>query len=177
MTFITASLVTNRRCCSSRMPALPAFQLRSRPKARSRNTESEHIAYRDRRGRGLNEAAFSLSGGNDDFTQPRALFSLFSAAQSNVQSLMRDQQAAIEAHARGWLNKFLHPVIMNLKSDYPPEGNTVSELPSVPITLEGSSVLHQMFRFDWESWKKLSAEDEREVEAEARELFQGWEKG
>jgi chlorite dismutase len=53
----------------------------------------------------------------------------------------------------------------------------VSELPGVPITLEGSSVLHQMFRFDWESWKKLSAEDQREVEAEAREVFQGWEKG
>ena len=39
----------------------------------------------------------------------------------------------------------------------------MSELPSVPITLEGSSVLHQMFRFDWESWKKLSAEDQRKV--------------
>src|SRR5277367_6147280 len=34
-----------------------------------------------------------------------------------------------------------------------------------------------MFRFDWESWKKLTAEGQREVEAEARELFQGWEKG
>jgi hydrogen peroxide-dependent heme synthase len=53
----------------------------------------------------------------------------------------------------------------------------VSELPSVPITLEGSSVLHQMFRFDWESWKKLSAEAQREIEAEALALFQGWEKG
>jgi hydrogen peroxide-dependent heme synthase len=53
----------------------------------------------------------------------------------------------------------------------------VSELPPVPMTLEGSSVLHQMFRFDWESWKKLSAENQREVEAEALELFQGWEKG
>ena len=53
----------------------------------------------------------------------------------------------------------------------------MSELPGVPITLEGSSVLHQMFRFDWESWKKLTAEDQREVEAETRELFQGWEKG
>ena len=53
----------------------------------------------------------------------------------------------------------------------------MSELPSVPITLEGSSVLHQMFRFDWESWKKLSPEDQREVETEALALFQGWEKG
>lgn len=53
----------------------------------------------------------------------------------------------------------------------------MSELPSVPITLEGSSVLHQMFRFDWEAWKNLSAGDQRKIEAEARELFQGWEKG
>jgi chlorite dismutase len=54
---------------------------------------------------------------------------------------------------------------------------TVPELPAVPIVLEGSSVLHQMFRFDWESWKKLPAEDQRRVEAEAIELFQSWEKG
>ena len=51
------------------------------------------------------------------------------------------------------------------------------ELPSVPITLEGSRVLHQMFRFDWESWKKLSVQDQRKIEAEAVELFQAWEKG
>ena len=51
------------------------------------------------------------------------------------------------------------------------------ELPAVPIVLEGSSVLHQMFRFDWEAWKKLPAEDQRRVEAEAVELLQSWEKG
>jgi peroxiredoxin len=52
----------------------------------------------------------------------------------------------------------------------------VPGLPSVPITLEGSSVLHQMFRFDWESWKKLSVQDQRKIEAEAVELFHAWEK-
>ena len=51
------------------------------------------------------------------------------------------------------------------------------ELPSVPITLEGSSVLHQIFRFDWESWKKLPVEDQRKIETEAVELFRAWEKG
>ncbi len=51
------------------------------------------------------------------------------------------------------------------------------ELPAVPLTLEGSSALHQMFRFDWESWKKLSAEDQQRTQAEAIELFQRWEKG
>ena len=57
------------------------------------------------------------------------------------------------------------------------EESTLPEIPSVPITLEGSSVLHQMFRFDWESWKKLSAEEQQETKAEAVELFQKWERG
>lgn len=51
------------------------------------------------------------------------------------------------------------------------------DLPNVPITIEGSSVLHQMFGFDWESWKRLSAEEQGEVQSEAIELFQRWEKG
>lgn len=58
-----------------------------------------------------------------------------------------------------------------------PEEFILQELPAVPLTLEGSSALHQMFRFDWESWKKLSAEDRETTEAEAVELFQRWEKG
>jgi peroxiredoxin len=51
----------------------------------------------------------------------------------------------------------------------------VSDSPSVPITLEGSSVLHQMFRFDWEAWKKLSNDDQRKVQEEAASLFEKWE--
>ena len=34
-----------------------------------------------------------------------------------------------------------------------------------------------MFRFDWESWKKLPVEDQRKIETEAVELFRAWEKG
>jgi chlorite dismutase len=36
----------------------------------------------------------------------------------------------------------------------------VSDLPLVPLTLEGSAVLHQFFRFDWKSWH-AGAEDKR----------------
>jgi len=50
------------------------------------------------------------------------------------------------------------------------------ELPRVPLTLEGSSVLHQMFRFDWKSWKSLAAEDQHRIVAEATELLSRWEK-
>ena len=38
----------------------------------------------------------------------------------------------------------------------------MSDFPPVPLTLEGSSVLHQFFRFDWKSWR-AGAAGEREV--------------
>lgn len=51
------------------------------------------------------------------------------------------------------------------------------ELPRVPLTLEGSSVLHQMFTFDWTAWRALAAEEQQKIAAEAVELFTRWEKG
>jgi hydrogen peroxide-dependent heme synthase len=50
------------------------------------------------------------------------------------------------------------------------------ELPRVPLTIEGSSVLHQMFVFDWKAWRTLAAEDQHSIAAEAAELFGRWEK-
>jgi len=45
---------------------------------------------------------------------------------------------------------------------------TVStELPAVPLTLEGLSVLHQMFRFRWAEWRKLSSPRQQEIASEA----------
>jgi len=45
---------------------------------------------------------------------------------------------------------------------------TVSaELHAVPLTLEGLSVLHQMFRFRWPEWRKLSASHQQEIAREA----------
>jgi hydrogen peroxide-dependent heme synthase len=41
------------------------------------------------------------------------------------------------------------------------------ELPAVPLTIEGSSVLHQMFRFRWPEWRKLSAAEKQEIIKEA----------
>lgn len=32
----------------------------------------------------------------------------------------------------------------------------VADFPPVPLTLEGSSVLHQFFRFDWKAWRSLA---------------------
>jgi len=41
------------------------------------------------------------------------------------------------------------------------------DLHAVPLTLEGSSVLHQMFRFRWAEWRKLDAAQQHEIAAEA----------
>ncbi len=53
----------------------------------------------------------------------------------------------------------------------------MSELPQVPLTLEGSSVLHQMFRFDWPAWKKLPAADRTALASEFTETLARWELG
>jgi peroxiredoxin len=49
------------------------------------------------------------------------------------------------------------------------------DLPAVPLTIEGSSVLHQMFHFDWKSWRILDSSQQSAIEAEAVELFTRWE--
>lgn len=40
-------------------------------------------------------------------------------------------------------------------------------LPPVPLTVEGASILHQMFRVRWTQWKELAAARRREILAEA----------
>jgi peroxiredoxin len=42
------------------------------------------------------------------------------------------------------------------------------ELPAVPLTLEGSAVLHQMFRFRWSQWRTTSAADRARITAQAQ---------
>ena len=39
--------------------------------------------------------------------------------------------------------------------------------PPVPLTLEGSSMLHQMLRVKWPEWRALSAERRKEILGEA----------
>jgi hydrogen peroxide-dependent heme synthase len=46
-----------------------------------------------------------------------------------------------------------------------------TRLPAVPLTLEGLSVLHQMFRFRWAQWRKLDHTRQREIAAEAASVF------
>jgi chlorite dismutase len=43
----------------------------------------------------------------------------------------------------------------------------LSEFSPVPLTLEGSAVLHQFFRFDWKAWRALPAADRDRIAAES----------
>jgi len=45
--------------------------------------------------------------------------------------------------------------------------SVLSELHAVPLTLEGLSVLHQMFRFRWAEWRKLTPSRQQEIAGEA----------
>src|SRR5579862_2047717 len=46
-----------------------------------------------------------------------------------------------------------------------------SQLPAVPMTLEGYATLHQMMRFKWSAWRALSEKDRPEIIAEAESLL------
>jgi chlorite dismutase len=52
-----------------------------------------------------------------------------------------------------------------------------ASIPPVPLTLEGWSILHQLFRLRWSVWKALSNPARQEVTKEAVTLFKEWEHG
>jgi len=54
---------------------------------------------------------------------------------------------------------------------------TPSDLPPVPLTLEGSCILHQMFRVRWVAWKELAKASRKEVVDEAVGSFGAMEQG
>jgi peroxiredoxin len=43
----------------------------------------------------------------------------------------------------------------------------LADSPDVPLTIEGSSMLHQLFRFNWKSWRALSAAERERITAAA----------
>jgi chlorite dismutase len=49
-------------------------------------------------------------------------------------------------------------------------------MPQVPLTIEGSSVLHQMMRFRWSEWRKLSESERKQIVDEATPVFAQMEK-
>src|SRR5687768_16324986 len=49
--------------------------------------------------------------------------------------------------------------------------------PPVPLTVEGSAVLHQMLRVRWAEWRKTPEVDRAEMTAQASSLLGGMESG
>ena len=52
----------------------------------------------------------------------------------------------------------------------------MSDFPPVPLTLEGASVLHQFFRFDWKSWKSLADSGRNTAMEEFASVLHGLER-
>jgi chlorite dismutase len=52
-----------------------------------------------------------------------------------------------------------------------------AEIPAMPLTVEGYSVLHQMMRFRWTAWRQLRAGLRREIVDEAADLLSKMEQG
>lgn len=48
----------------------------------------------------------------------------------------------------------------------------MAEFPPVPLTVEGSCVLHQMFRFDWKAWRGVPLQERERIAVEATKIFQ-----
>ena len=51
-----------------------------------------------------------------------------------------------------------------------------SQLPPAPLTLDGSYILHQMFRIRWAAWRALGASDQKHLLASAVEMLTEMEK-
>ncbi|MGD0903014.1 MAG: hydrogen peroxide-dependent heme synthase [Terracidiphilus sp.] len=52
----------------------------------------------------------------------------------------------------------------------------MADLPPVPLTLEGSPLLHQFFRFDWKVWRATAAGDRERIAAQAVEALRRLER-
>lgn len=56
------------------------------------------------------------------------------------------------------------------------EVSELAEFPPVPLTLEGSAVLHQFFRFDWKAWRSCADGERTELGAEFASVLKGLER-
>ena len=53
----------------------------------------------------------------------------------------------------------------------------MADLTPAPLTLEGSSVLHQMFRFRWREWRELPPWHRERIVNESARVLKPMEKG
>ena len=55
---------------------------------------------------------------------------------------------------------------MNTTRPVPAETGS-TDIPAVPLTVEGYSTLHQMMRFRWTAWRALAPAERRQIAGEA----------
>src|SRR5580692_770088 len=58
----------------------------------------------------------------------------------------------------------------------PHEVSALPDFSPVPLTLEGSALLHQFFRFDWKSWRSCAVSERQMIVAEAVATLQKLER-
>ena len=57
-----------------------------------------------------------------------------------------------------------------------PSPQVSAEIPAVPLTTEGYSVLHQMMRLRWPAWRALPASEKSAIAKEASDALAAMEK-
>jgi hydrogen peroxide-dependent heme synthase len=60
--------------------------------------------------------------------------------------------------------------------EHPSTPTANAELPATPLTLDGSFILHQMFRVRWTAWRALGSSDRKHVLTQAMTTFADMEK-
>ena len=63
-----------------------------------------------------------------------------------------------------------------MTTTHPPRPQVTAEIPAVPLTTEGYSVLHQMMRLRWPTWRALPAGEKSAIAKEASDALAAMEK-
>ena len=63
-----------------------------------------------------------------------------------------------------------------MSTTHPSRPQVTAEIPAVPLTTEGYSVLHQMMRFRWAAWRALPAGEKSAIAKEAADALSAMEK-
>jgi chlorite dismutase len=63
-----------------------------------------------------------------------------------------------------------------MTTSHPPRPEATTDLPAVPLTTEGYSVLHQMMRFRRSAWRALPASEKSAIAQEASQALEAMEK-
>ena len=63
-----------------------------------------------------------------------------------------------------------------MTTTHQPRPHVAAEIPAVPLTTEGYSVLHQMLRLRWPAWRALPAAEKSAIAQEASEVLAAMEK-